>query len=32
MIVTQFDIPVYFIQKFKTKKDKTYLVGLNWYR
>ena len=25
-------IPCYYTQKFKTKKDKTFLVNLNWYR
>jgi len=25
-------IPCYFTQHFKTKKDKTFLVGMNWYR
>ena len=26
------EIPVYYTKKFKTKKDKTFLVTLNWYR
>jgi len=25
-------IPCYYTQHFKTKKDKTFLVGMNWYR
>ena len=25
-------IPVYYTKSFKTKKDKTFLVTLNWYR
>lgn len=25
-------LPVYYTQIFKTKKDKTFLVGMNWYR
>ena len=25
-------IPCYYTQRFKTKKDKTFLVGMNWYR
>ena len=25
-------IPVYYTQTFKTKADKTFLVGMNWYR
>lgn len=25
-------IPVYYTQTYKTKKDKTFLVSLNWYR
>lgn len=25
-------LPIYYTQKFKTKKDKTFLVGLNWER
>lgn len=24
--------PIYYTQDFKTKKSKTFLVGLNWYR
>ena len=24
--------PIYYTQEFKKKKDKTFLVGLNWYR
>lgn len=24
--------PIYYEQEFKTKKNKTFLVGLNWYR
>ncbi len=24
--------PIYYTQEFKTKPDKTFLVGLNWYR
>lgn len=30
--MTKFVLPIYYTQKFKTKKDKTFLVGLNWYR
>lgn len=30
--MTKFTLPIYYTQKFKTKKDKTFLVGLNWYR
>jgi len=25
-------LPIYYTIKYKTKKDKTILVGLNWYR
>lgn len=25
-------LPIYYEQKFKTKKNKIFLVGLNWYR
>jgi hypothetical protein len=25
-------LPIHYEQKFKTKKSKTFLVGLNWYR
>lgn len=25
-------LPVYYTEKYKTKKDKTFLVGMNWYR
>ncbi|MFZ2523628.1 MAG: hypothetical protein WAW92_04555 [Minisyncoccia bacterium] len=25
-------VPIYYIQKFKTKKDKTLLIGMNTYR
>lgn len=25
-------LPVYYTQEYKTKKDKTFLVSLNWYR
>jgi hypothetical protein len=28
----QITVPVYYTQTFKTKKDKTFLVGMNWYR
>jgi len=28
----QLTLPIYYTQTFKTKKDKTFLVGLNWYR
>jgi len=24
--------PIYYVQEFKTKPSKTFLVGLNWYR
>jgi hypothetical protein len=26
------ELPIYWTQHFKTKKDKTVLVGMNWYR
>ena len=26
------ELPIYWTQKYKTKKDKTVLVGMNWYR
>lgn len=26
------EFPIYYTQKFKTKKDKNILVGLNWFR
>jgi len=32
MIIAEFDIPVYFVQEFKRKENKTWLVGLNWFR
>jgi len=32
MIIAEFDLPIYFEQKFKTKKSKTHFVGMNWYR
>lgn len=25
-------LPIHYTQTFKTKKDKTFLVGMNWYR
>lgn len=25
-------LPIYYTKKYKTKKDRTFLVGLNWYR
>jgi len=25
-------LPIYYQQEFKTKKNKSFLVGLNWYR
>ncbi len=28
----QISLPVYYTQTFKTKKDKTFLVGMNWMR
>lgn len=28
----KFVLPVYYIKEFKTKDDKTFFVGLNWYR
>lgn len=31
-MVIEFDLPVYFIQVFKTKPSKTHFVGMNWYR
>jgi hypothetical protein len=31
-VVVEFDIPVYFVQEFKRKENKTWLVGLSWYR
>ena len=27
-----FTLPIYYTQEFKTKDDKTFLVGLNWER
>lgn len=27
-----FSIPIYYTFEYKTKKDKTILVGMNWYR
>lgn len=29
---TVIELPIYWTQHFKTKKDKTTLVGMNWYR
>ena len=26
------ELPIYYTFKYKTKKDKTVLVGINWYR
>lgn len=26
-----FELPIYYVQKFKTKKDKKFLISLNWY-
>lgn len=26
------ELPIYWTKNFKTKKDKTVLVGMNWYR
>lgn len=26
------NLPIYYTQTFKTKKDSTFLVGMNWYR
>jgi hypothetical protein len=26
------ELPIYWTQHYKTKKDKTVLVGMNWYR
>lgn len=31
MIIAEFDLPVYFVQEFKRKPNKTWLTGLNWY-
>ncbi len=28
----QMTLPIYYTQNFKTKKDKTFMVGMNWYR
>lgn len=28
----EFEIPVYFVQEFKRKENKTWLCGMNWYR
>ena len=28
----QIVIPCYYTQRFKTKKDRTFLVGMNWWR
>ncbi len=25
-------LPIYYTQEYKTKDDKTFLVGMNWYR
>lgn len=25
-------LPVYYTQEFRTKRDKTFLVGMNWFR
>ena len=27
-----FTLPIYYTQEFKTKDDKTFLLGMNWYR
>lgn len=31
-LVVEFELPVYFVQEFKTKKNKTWLCGMNWFR
>ena len=31
-MTVEFDIPVYFVQVFKRKENKTWLCGMNWYR
>jgi len=31
-MLIEFNMPVYFIQVFKQKKDKKHFVGMNWYR
>lgn len=28
----QITLPIYYTQEFKTKDNKTFLVGMNWYR
>ena len=30
--MTKIVLPIYWTKEFKTKKDKTTLVGMNWYR
>lgn len=30
--MTKITVPIYYEQEFKTKKNKTILVGMNWYR
>lgn len=31
-LIAQFELPVYFVQEFKTKKSKAWLCSMNWYR
>ena len=31
MIKYSFELPIYYVQKFKTKKNKKFLISLNWY-
>ncbi len=28
----RFTVPIYYTNKFKTKKNKNILIGMNWYR
>lgn len=30
--MNQIELPIYWTQRYKTKNDKTVLVGMNWYR
>ena len=32
LIMNSIELPIYWTQHYKTKKDKTILVGMNWYR
>lgn len=31
-MATKIVLPIHYTQTFRTKKDKTFLVGMNWYR